>query len=237
MDHTEAVQQQAAIKYVLGELPQVQRDAYEEHYFDCAECAIDIKALATFADTARETMLQERRLQEGQKFVVADPVPAPAGWFAWLKPIVAVPAFVALLVVIGYQSFVSIPRAREAAAGGSASQILFNSHPLRGVNTAGEEGRTLSIRPDEAFFLDFDFVPTRSFDSYIGQLEDAQGRVLLRSKIAGVNANQEAHLPVPAGMLHPGKYILAFYGDPGASGKSNPQNDAGRLPFTVEFRP
>ncbi len=236
MDHTEATQQQTAVKYVLGELSQVQRDAYEEHYFDCAECAIDIKALATFADTARETMLQERRLQEGRKSVVADAVPAGARWFAWLKPIVAVPAFAALLLIIGYQSFVSIPRAKEAAARG-ASQILFNSHPLRGVNTAGEEGRTLSIRPDEAFFLNLDFVPTRSFDSYIGQLEDAQGRVLLRSKIAGGNANQEAHLPVPAGMLRPGKYVLAFYGDPGASGIVNPQNDAGRLPFTVEFRP
>ncbi len=231
MDHNEAMQKQAAIKYVLGELPQAQRDAYEEHYFDCAECSIDIKALATFADTAREVLRQEPA-----NSVAKDPLPARRGWFAWLRPIVAVPAFAALLVVIGYQSFVSIPRARESAAG-EASQILFNSHPLRGVNAAGEEGRTLSIRPDEAFFLNFDFVPTRSFGSYIGQLEDAQGRVLLRSKIAGGNANQEAHLPVPAGMLHPGKYVLAFYGDPGASGKVNPQNDAGRLPFTVEFRP
>jgi hypothetical protein len=231
MDHTEAVQQQAAIKYVLGELAKVQRDAYEEHYFDCAECAVDIKALAAFADTAREV------LRPGPASAVAkDPLPARSGWFAWLKPIVAVPAFAALLLVIGYQSFVAIPRAREAAVG-RASQILFNSHPLRGVNTAGEEGRTLTIRPDEAFFLNFDFVPTQRFDSYIGQLEDAQGRVLLRSKIAGANANQEAHLPVPAGMLRPGKYVLAFYGDPGATGKLNPQNDAGRLPFTVEFRP
>src|SRR5260370_24743918 len=104
MDHTEATQQQTAIKYVLGELSQVQRDAYEEHYVDCAECAIDIKALATFADTARETMLQERRLQEGRKFVVTDPVPAHARWFAWFRPIIAVPAFAALLLMLGYQS-------------------------------------------------------------------------------------------------------------------------------------
>jgi len=231
MDHNEALQQQAAIKYVLGELPPLQRDAYEEHYFDCAECAIDIKALATFADTAREVLRNEKVSSRAE-----DHVPAGSRWFAWLKPIVAVPAFAALLLIIGYQSFVVIPKAKEPATG-SASQILFNSHPLRGVNTAGEEGRTLTIRPDEAFFLNFDFVPTRSFDRYIGQLEDAQGRVLLRSKIAGGNANQEAHLPVPAGMLRPGKYVLAFYGDPGSSGKINPQNDAGRLRFTVEFRP
>jgi hypothetical protein len=231
MDHNEAIQLQAAVKYVLGELTQVQREEYEEHYFDCAECAIDIKALATFADTTREVMRQEKANQ-----LAKDLVPARGAWLRWLQPVVAVPAFAALLLIIAYQNTVTIPHTKQEATGGG-SQILFNSHPLRGVNTAGEEGRTLSIRPDEAFFLNFDFVPTRRFDNYIGQLEALDGRVLLRSRIAGGNANQEAHLPIAAGMLHPGKYVLAFYGDPGATGEINRQNDAGRLPFTVEFRP
>ena len=231
MDHNQAIQLQAAVKYVLGELSQVQREEYEEHYFDCAECAVDLQALATFADTTREVLRQGKA-----NALAADAVPLRGGWPRWLQPVTAVPVFAALLLVIGYQSFIAIPQAKKEATPG-ASLFLFNSYPLRGVNTAGEEGRTLSIQPDEAFFLNFDFVPTRSFDSYIGQLEDANGRVLLRSKIAGGNANQEAHLPVAAGILHPGKYVLAFYGNPDGGGKINPQNDAGRLPFTVEFRP
>src|SRR5258708_2880850 len=196
MDHKEAIRLQAAVKYVLSELSPVQRDDYEEHYFDCAECAVDIKALAAFADATREVLRQEKAGQLGKALV-----PARGGWLRWLQPVVAVPAFAALLLIIAYQNAVSIPHARQEASAG-ASQILFNSHPLRGVNTAGEEGRTLSIRPDEAFFLSFDFVPTRSFDNYIGQLEAPDGRVLLRSRIAGGNANQEAHLAIAAGMLH-----------------------------------
>jgi hypothetical protein len=231
MDHNETIRLQAAVKYVLGELSPVQREEYEEHYFDCAECAVDIKALATFADTTREVLRQERERQFAKELV-----PARGGWLRWLQPVVAVPAFAALLLIIAYQNTVTLPRARQEASSGAA-QIAFSSYPLRGVNTAGEEGRALSIRPGEAFLIDFDFVPTRSFDNYIGQLEDTQGHVLLRSKITGGNANREAHLPIPAGMLHPGKYILAFYGDPSGSGKANPQNDAGRLPFAVEFRP
>jgi len=229
MDHNDAVRLQAAEKYILGEFPPNLRDEYEEHFFDCAECAVDVKAVAAFADVSREVL---RRAPE--KLAVA--APAQAGWLSWFRPVIAVPAFAALLLIIGYQSFVTIPKAKEAATSG-ASQILFSSHALRGVNTAGEEGRTLSIRPDEAFFLNFDFVPTRSFDGYLVQLEDAAGGVLLRSKIAGGNANQEAHFPIPAGVLRPGKYVLAIYGDPGARGETNPQNPAGRLPFTVEFRP
>jgi hypothetical protein len=231
MDHNDAVRLQAAEKYVLGEFPQDLRDEYEEHFFECSECAADVKAVAGFVDVSREVLRAEP-----EKLAETKTAPSPRGWLSWFRPVIAVPAFAVLLLVIGYQSFVTIPKAKQAAAG-KASQILFSSHSLRGVNTAGEEGRTLSIRPDEAFFLNFDFVPTRSFDSYIAQLEDAEGGVLLRSKIAGVNVNQEAHLPIPAGMLHPGKYVLAFYGEAGANDKINPQNDAGRLPFIVEFSP
>ena len=231
MDHSEAVRLQAAEKYVLGELPQAIREEYEEHYFDCTECALDLKAAVVFVDTSREVLRSEK-----EKSVEIDRVPEPGEWFSWIKPWVAVPTFAALLLLLGYQSFVTVPRVKEQAAS-DAAQILFNSYPLRGVNTAGENGRTLSIRPGEAFLLNFDFVPTRSFDSYIAQLQDGDGHTLLQLKIAGGNANREAHLPIPARMLHPGKYILAFYGDPGASGRIRSQNDAGRLPFTVEFRP
>src|SRR6266478_19064 len=70
MDHNQALQLQAAVKYVLGELSQVQRDEYEDHYFDCAECAVDIKALATFADTTREVLRHERATQIGKGLAV-----------------------------------------------------------------------------------------------------------------------------------------------------------------------
>jgi hypothetical protein len=227
MDHNEAVRLQAAEKYVLGEFPQNLCDEYEEHFFDCAECALDLKAAAAFVDVSRS-----EALRSVDKQLVSEKV----GWFRWFRPIVVASAFGALLLLLGYQISVTIPKAKENSASGGA-QVLFNSYPLRGVNTAGEEGRTLSIRPGEAFLLNFDFVPTRGFDSYICQLEDAQGHLILRAKIAAGSANQEAHLPVPAGTLRPGKYVLAFYGDPGGIGKINPQNDAGRLPFMVEFRP
>jgi hypothetical protein len=228
MDHNEAVRLQATEKYVLGELPQSVREEFEEHYFDCAECGADLKAAVAFADASREILRAQK-----QESVEVEWLRRPFMW--WLKPWIVVPTLAGLLLFLGYQSFVTVPKIKEQAARGTA-QILFNSYPLRGVNTAGEERRTLSIRTGEAFLLNFDFVPTRSFNSYIGQLEDGDGHVLLQVGINGENANREAHLPVPADLLHAGNYILAFYGDPDASGKINPQNDAGRLPFTVEFR-
>src|SRR5258708_8250146 len=110
MDHNQALQLQAAVKYVLGELSQVQRDEYEEHYFDCAECAVDIKALATFADTTREVLRRERETQLAKELV-----PARGGWLRWLQPVVAVPAFAALLLLTAYQYRITIPLTRQYA--------------------------------------------------------------------------------------------------------------------------
>ena len=45
---------QAAEKYVLGELAEELREAYEEHYFDCQECATEVIATAAFVDGARD---------------------------------------------------------------------------------------------------------------------------------------------------------------------------------------
>lgn len=58
MDHSEAVRIQAAEKYVLGELPPVLREEYEEHFLNCVACALDVKAAATFVDNARAPLRQ-----------------------------------------------------------------------------------------------------------------------------------------------------------------------------------
>jgi len=53
MDHNEALRLQAAEKYVLGELPPPLRDEFEEHFFDCQECALDVTATAGFVNNVR----------------------------------------------------------------------------------------------------------------------------------------------------------------------------------------
>src|SRR5438132_9455448 len=145
MDHNQAIQLQAAVKYVLGELSQAQRDEYEEHYFDCAECAVDIKALATFADTTREVMRQEKANQ-----LEKESVSARGGWLRWFQPIVAVPAFAALLLIIGYQNTITIPRERQDASSGAAQLFVSSRAPKMAV-TRGDDGiAKYSVRQGES---------------------------------------------------------------------------------------
>jgi anti-sigma factor RsiW len=56
MTHDEAIRVKAAEQYVLGELPLPIRDEFEEHFFDCEECALDVTAAAAFVDNARAAL-------------------------------------------------------------------------------------------------------------------------------------------------------------------------------------
>src|SRR5260370_13426227 len=116
MNHSEALQLQAAEKYVLGELSPEVREEYEEHYFECEECASDVKAAAVFGDSARELFheQQKERVQVG-------------GWFGWLRPAVAAPALAALRLVVCYQSFVAIPHLTRPASTQTTGLASFTS--------------------------------------------------------------------------------------------------------------
>ncbi len=209
MDHDEAIQLQAAVKYVLGELSPVQREEYEEHYFDCSECASDLKAAATFVDAAREVLRQET--------------------------VAAVPAFAfaALLLIIAYQNTVTIPHAREEASSGAAQLFVTSHAPKMAVTRGGEEVK-LSVHPNESLALKFDFTPKTSFDAYVCQLQDEAGRSVLQLRVPGSFTNKELNLVVPAGRVEPGKYTLVFTGDAGSKGQPT-KNEVLRLSFAVEF--
>src|SRR5215467_10310269 len=111
MDHNDAVQKNATEKYLLDELDPDLRDQFEEHMFDCQECALDVRAAAMFVEESK-VLLAEAPAELAAPRPV--PVPAKAGWFAWLRPAFAVPALALLLAVIGYQNFVAYPRLIEA---------------------------------------------------------------------------------------------------------------------------
>jgi hypothetical protein len=49
MDHRNAVSSNASERYLLGEMSEPERFAFEAHYFDCLECAADVRAGAVLA--------------------------------------------------------------------------------------------------------------------------------------------------------------------------------------------
>jgi hypothetical protein len=54
MEHQEAVATHASERYLLNEMSDAERDAFEDHYFSCVECADDVKAGARMEQGVRE---------------------------------------------------------------------------------------------------------------------------------------------------------------------------------------
>lgn len=255
MDHNQAIQIGAAEKYVLRELSDDLRDAYEEHFFDCTACAADLQSAMIFAEAARDVFEQE------------EPHPATAAkkhseslWSRWLRPIVAVPVFAALLLLVGYQNLVTIPRAKHEGAQAEptgmaqigmartgavqtgvaqtgVAEAFASSFRLLG-STRGEAATTVvAVHAKDSFALDFDFTPTQTFASYSGALVDDAGRTVLQVALPGDLANKEVHVMVPGGLLHAGRYVLVINGVSTAQDSSESNKQVARFAFTVEIRP
>jgi hypothetical protein len=232
MEHNEAIQLKAAEKYVLRELPEDMREAYEEHFFDCAECAADIRAAALFAETTREIFAAEPNPPVKESGSV---------WSRWFRPIVAVPVFAGLLlaVLVGYQSFHVAPTKTITTVAGqlATADMVQNSVRLLGEERRGAgDQQVVKVRSGDAFTLDFDFLSSRKFDSYLGELRDAAGRAVLAVTLAGDMANREVHVAVPRGVVHPGNYSMAFSGISAAHPAEN-DTHVESFAFTVEFVP
>ncbi len=156
MDHEEAVREQAAERYVLGELPAGQREAFEEHFFQCPECAREVRLGALFLTNVR-TALAEQAERQSAGFLQRI--------LSW-KPLLpaALAACLLLGVVSGYLGLVSVPTLKRQIAGLTAPQP-YPAVFLRPV-VRGEE-QVIEISRQSAFLgLSVDLPPTSSAASY-----------------------------------------------------------------------
>src|ERR1044072_7052993 len=49
MKHQTCVESKVAERYLIGELPPAEREAFEQHYFECEDCAEDVRLGSSFA--------------------------------------------------------------------------------------------------------------------------------------------------------------------------------------------
>jgi hypothetical protein len=223
MDHSEAIQQMIAERYLLDELTPDMRESFEEHLFDCPECALDLRAGAAFVAEAKAqlpslagaapvpSLPRSRKLQVRREW-----------WLSWLQPAFAVPAFATLLLVLGYQNLVTYPGLRAAAA----QPRLLPWAPLHG---AMRDGAPMAITADRrhGVALPVDLPAQSSPDAYASysfDLYDPQGKLawtgaVTASSESGGNG-QRLSLVIPGAMLQSGSYSLVVSGA-GTHGERN----------------
>ena len=231
MDHDMVVRQKMTERYLLGELDPAARDEFEEHFFDCRDCAVDVQAGALFVEQSKIVLAEKPELVAAGLPTTA-PVPAKPGWLAWLRPAVVVPVMVMLLAVIGYQNLVIYPQMQQAL---NSPQVL----PWASVNvgTYGSEGPVITTRPGEGFLLFVRIPPESGYSHYTAELYNPGGKLewSLTIPVASgkeTSAQDQWPVQVPGANREAGGYTLTVRGVT-AAGESK---EIGRTSFELQIQ-
>jgi hypothetical protein len=166
MDHRQAQATNASERYLLGEMTEPERFDFESHYFECEECAVDVRTVHAFAEGVKAVCSEE------PVPVRVHTAPAPAGpprmwWLRWW-----VPAFAAGCALIAvWQGLIVIPGLRSQMESRAMTAI-----PLRAAARGSEQ--SIELRGDQPYqlvSLDVNNVDAETPIAY--QLVDSGGEV------------------------------------------------------------
>jgi Putative zinc-finger len=225
MDHLEAIQRGAVEKYLLNELPPPERDEFEEHYFDCRECAEDLRATAAFLDGAKREL--KRGFAAGPATKMDEPGLERASrdepgsdrksegkksrfGFLW-RPAFLSPAMAALLLVIAYQNGVVYPRLAADLAASRSPEILAPVS-LIGGNSRGAAIPSITLTRAQPLLLSLDIPTAERFTAYTCVLVAPSGAIVWRVPVSAEQAKDTVSIRIPAGEWPSGEYGLIVQG-------------------------
>jgi Putative zinc-finger len=225
MDHDLAVKSQACEKYLLGELSPDLRDAYEEHYFSCAECATQLRMAAELVGAGQQIFAQTPAPEVAAGSNV---VQGPGGWWRWFRPAIAFPALATLLLVVGYQNLVMIPQLKDARA-----PRVLPMFSLISANTRAETVPAFTTQPNQPVGLYLDVPADAAYSTYEITLVDPWGKTTPVRSLSYAEVQKTQVVVVNPGKTS-GKYILVI------SGQTNSQlvsssAELARIQFTIDF--
>jgi hypothetical protein len=224
MDHDVVVGQKMTERYLLNELDPEVRDEFEQHFFDCPACALDVRAGAMFVEQIK-VVLAEKPIEVSAP--PARPVTVRPGWFGWLRPAFAVPVMALLLAVIGYQNLVTYPRLMRTM---NSPKV----YPIAAVNvgTWGSSERVIPIRAGEGVALLVRIPPEGGYSYYKADLNNPEGKVEWTVTIPATSAQDQWSVQVPGTDRAAGRYTLVVHGIT-AGGESK---DVGRASFELQIQ-
>ncbi len=206
MDHDAVVRQKMTERYLLDELDAGTRDEFEEHYFDCPDCALDVRAGALFVEQSK-VVLAETSEPVPTSRPVNSPTPPGPGWLAWMRPALVVPMMALLLAIIGYQNLVTYPQLQQAL---NSPQVL----PFASVNvgTYGSEEPVIKTAPAEGFLLFVRIPPDDAYSHYTAELYNPAGKLEWSLTIPATLAQDQWPVKVPGANRKAGSYTLKVRG-------------------------
>jgi len=214
LDHRYALETQAAERYLLGELPAVDAEEFELHYFECAQCALAVESGEMFIAAARERFSTGEPAPALKSALKSAKPPARSFWIATAAfsrgPGFGLAAAAVLAVVALYQGIVTIP-------------ALSLPRPLPTFELIGvSRGKDPQVRVAAGtpfLALEADIPPEAHFRNYVCVISH-EGREVLRVVNPAPEEGHPIAILVPASILRPGKQELRISGE-GTDGQAS----------------
>jgi hypothetical protein len=208
MEHDEAIRSHAAERYVAHELSPAEQDAFEEHFFDCQECADDVRFELTFTANVRAISREQR----AERQAAPEPPRARSRAKWWdrlrLRPALAF-SFAANFVLAAGFGYILLTGTHESA-GPRFTRPYFAPGPTHGA------GDVHAIPAGETSYEVRFPAPSAASQSYSYEILDAAGkRESSRSLKAPAAEDGYLNLQVPVRSLPAGIHALVVRGPGG----------------------
>jgi hypothetical protein len=229
MTHEDALQEMAVERYLLGELSGASLESFEEHLFECSECAADVKAGMTFIDAARVELRTPARIIKPQ-------LERSSKWTSWFaSPWVLGPALGAGLLILGFQTFVVQPRLKDEVARAQAPAVL-NPLVLANAGARGDSVPEILAPEHGSFVISVDVPTTGGFSSYRGSLLAPDGSVLWQTMISPEQARDALLIRMPTDATKEGLNTFLIQGLPVNETTNGKLEDLAMYKFQLKIR-
>jgi len=199
MGHDEAIHRRAAERYVARELTPREEEEFEQHYFDCPECAEEVRWEQIFSANSRALFLEQPAASPKPGFVES--------LLAWIRPRQALAFSLACNALLcgGLIVFMNI----RAQQGALMIPAYFAPGPAR-----GSEVHSL---PSGARYIQVHFPsPGASYTSYSYDILSDDGKRAASGSVAPLEGEEHTlYLAVPVDRLAAGAYTLNVHANPG----------------------
>ncbi|HEY2499134.1 MAG TPA: zf-HC2 domain-containing protein [Candidatus Angelobacter sp.] len=218
IDHDEAMQNMIAERYLLGELSEGDRDAYEEHLFACPICFEQVKAGSEFVGHLRRIGTEE-------------PTPTlMSGFMSQLVGGMRNPAAISALCLFLLASGIAVRQ-------NSIITRLKEPRPeLRSVLTGIAHGfgatTVLQVSKNSELSLHVEYARKGEFTHYLAQIVSSSGKLLHTIALPETQTGTMASIAMPAEALNPGQYSIVVIG----RRSDGTQEEVGRGSFDLQFK-
>lgn len=210
--HQEAVRSKAVERYLLGQMPDTEAESFELHFFECEECAGELRTGAVFVENARQVFRESPAAARA-------PVPSRSrsrgrwSWLAgpWGRPVFQATAFASLVLAAAavYQGAFQLPELRRQVA---QADVLQSPPDFTITGATRGDAQAIAV-PAKAlsFHLHID-LPDNSFQRYRCELFSGPGPARFSGYLEAPHTGDQLTILVPARALASGSYTLSVHG-------------------------